>query len=168
MESESNEIPSTSAICCVCGKTSAVYCPRCRQVGYCSHDHRLLHWDAHDKECVAVNPVKIGRVGDGPMKQRSLLTRNEFKSGTVIFFDTPLVRGPDDNLLSPDSVRHCFLTSSKQRSTCITCCSLVLDGRACVKCQWPVCSEKCQNVSSSNSSSICTALLESCNTRCYD
>ncbi|CAL8126296.1 unnamed protein product [Orchesella dallaii] len=110
MELDSNEIMSTSAICCVCGKTSCVYCPRCRQVGYCSHDHRLLHWDAHDKECVAVNPVKIGRIGDGAMKQRTLITRNEFKSGTVVFFDAPLIRGPDDNLLSPDADSiHCLM-----------------------------------------------------------
>lgn len=141
--SETPPVPSN--LCAVCDKSSTVYCPRCRLIGYCTHDHRLQHWDEHDKDCVAVHPVRIKKVGIN--KQRALITRNQFKSGSIIFFDTPIIRGPDDNLLSPDAVRYCFLTSSKQRSTCITCCSLVLDGRLCAKCQWPVCSQKCSQAS---------------------
>ncbi|CAG7721698.1 unnamed protein product, partial [Allacma fusca] len=114
-------------VCAVCGTKAPHRCASCQSISYCSAEHQKDHWKGHRKVCPHFRIVEDQILGKG------FLATRDIKPGTVILEEEPVAVSP---LESP-------------MLSCLTCGldnqRMMLFGRRCSRCKWPVCSLECEN-----------------------
>lgn len=116
--------------CLVCGQLAKALCSGCKHVFYCSRDHQKKDWSAHKDNCKELSKLPW-RVERSPFLGRFLTATRDLEEGQLILQDTPLVVGPRQ-LTKP---------------VCLGCHKEIsaTDHKKCVRCNWPVCSTRCQD-----------------------
>lgn len=134
-----------STKCGVCSSTKEIkLCSGCKTVAYCSLAHQKQHWKIHKKTCypvkIAIRHLKdeekafIDGQGDEREDVDEIMLTRDLKAGSVILDDVPILTIPmweDGNLV------------------CLTCGIPLTGGdkiKNCSKCNWPICSKECEEV----------------------
>jgi len=115
--------------CAVCGRAAKAICTGCKNIFYCSRDCQRKHWATHKEECkgLAKLPYRIER---NDVLGRFLIATKPIEEGQLIFDESPMVIGPKQ-LTKP---------------VCLGCYKEITGTTPfvkCVRCNWPVCSQKC-------------------------
>merc|ERR1711892_210123 len=117
--------------CAVCGKIAKAICTGCKHVFYCSRDHQRKHWSSHKDECKSIAKLPY-RVERSNVMGRYLIATKDTEEGELILNESPMVVGPRQ-LTKPVCLGcHKEITSTTPFIKCI-------------RCNWPVCSERCQD-----------------------
>merc|ERR1712106_1014623 len=117
--------------CAVCGKIAKAICTGCKHVFYCSRDHQRKHWSSHKDECKSIAKLPY-RVERSNVMGRYLIATKDMEEGELILNESPMVVGPRQ-LTKPVCLGcHKEITSTTPFIKCI-------------RCNWPVCSERCQD-----------------------
>jgi len=126
---EENVVPCGD--CSVCGKLAKAICTGCKHVFYCTRDHQRKHWSSHKEECKAMAKLPY-RVERSEAMGRYLTATKDLEEGELILNESPMVVGPRQ-LTKPVCLGcHKEITATTPFINCI-------------RCNWPVCSEKCQD-----------------------
>jgi hypothetical protein len=119
-ESEQQECP-------ICEGPGGLLCSGCNAVSYCSPEHQRLHWKSHKKSC---RPFLIKR---SEQYGRYLVAARDLEEGTIVMTESPVAVGP----------------KRASYPVCLGCHKRVDGSYLCSKCTFPMCNEKCENVSTS-------------------
>ncbi|XP_059095448.1 SET domain-containing protein SmydA-8-like [Tigriopus californicus] len=116
---------SNPKMCFMCLQPAKLRCEECEaDIWYCGHTHGNYHRLDGSSQC---SPVMISfQEGIG----RCLLASRNIIAGEVIFFEHPIVVGPN-NVTAP----QCLICNSKITETEIVC-----------SCNYPMCSKICQDL----------------------
>jgi len=128
-EKEKSRVPEGD--CQVCGQLARLICGGCKNVFYCKQECQRKHWATHKGECktLAKLPYRIERC---PRMGRFLKATKEIPEGELIFTEAPMIIGPKQ-LTKPVCLGcHKEITSTTPFIKCI-------------RCNWPVCSQKCMD-----------------------
>merc|ERR1711892_167739 len=129
VKKEENTVPCGD--CAVCGKIAKAICTGCKHVFYCSRDHQRKHWSSHKDECKSIAKLPY-RVERSNVMGRYLIATKDMEEGELILNESPMVVGPRQ-LTKPVCLGcHKEITSTTPFIKCI-------------RCNWPVCSERCQD-----------------------
>jgi len=117
--------------CIVCGQLAKCLCSGCKHVFYCSRECQRKHWSSHKDECksMAKLPYRIER---SEVMGRYLMATKDLEEGELILNESPMVIGPRQ-LTKP---------------VCLGCHKEITSTTPfirCKRCNWPVCSVKCQD-----------------------
>jgi len=124
-----NEVPCGD--CAVCGQLAKCLCTGCKHIFYCSRDCQRKDWPNHKDFCkeMAKLPYRIER---NPVIGRYMVATKDLAEGELILQESPMVIGPRQ-LTKP---------------VCLGCHKVIKSAKDCIKCvrcNWPVCSAKCQD-----------------------
>lgn len=118
--------------CSFCSIPSSFICAKCKKVSYCSKSHQQQHWKTHKADCFPLIIKYCEEVG------RCLITTRDIQEGEIVLKEAPLISGPHFGRNSPHS---------GQWPICLACFREVRSTYNCSKCGWPLCGNKCENVS---------------------
>ncbi|CAG9767133.1 unnamed protein product [Ceutorhynchus assimilis] len=110
--------------CNFCQNSAQQKCSGCQQIFYCSKEHQKLDWKCHKKNCQCFKITSNKEIG------RFLSATRDIKPNEIILKEKPLIYGP-----AQETIPVC-LGCNQEIST--------NNYRLCSKCQWPMCSEKCE------------------------
>ncbi|CAB4062320.1 SMYD [Lepeophtheirus salmonis] len=110
--------------CDKCSERARFGCPCCNNAFYCSSACHESDWERHQYDCTPYTIHFEDRVG------RLLIANRDIEAGEILFEDKPGAIGPDNN------PKPCCLGCYKRMTgMCQYYCS---------KCDWPLCSVKCE------------------------
>lgn len=122
--SDDDDSRSSDNNCFFCDKPARLECQHCNVVGYCSHEHFLVH--RPKAKCF---PFKIRQNAE---RGFHFVAARDIKALEVILEEYPITMGPYSKSL-PQCLQ-CFKPFLKE-SECVRCSS----------CNFPVCDEDCEN-----------------------
>ena len=111
------------AVCPVCGLRARLKCSGCLRVAYCGAQHQRIHWKREHR--LGCCPYKIVR--GGPDVGRFVVATRDIKAGEVIMEEPPITIGP----------------KQYTAPVCLGCYVPVDAKNRCDRCQWPLCSPAC-------------------------
>ena len=115
--------------CTLCGKLARMLCSGCKNVFYCDRDCQKKHWSSHKNDCKKLKELPF-RIERSSAMGRFLMATRNISEGELIFTESPMICGPKQ-LTKPVCLGcHKELTSTTPYVKCI-------------RCNWPVCSQKC-------------------------
>ncbi|CAG7733321.1 unnamed protein product [Allacma fusca] len=112
-----------ASVCAFCGARASRRCASCNSVSYCSGEHQKEHWNVHQQTCPKFKIIHGSNLGKGFVATRDL------KACTIVLDEEPVAVGP----------------SESPRLSCLTCGLADESSLRCTRCEWPVCSLKCEN-----------------------
>lgn len=128
---DKKEAPVPTGDCVVCGRLARALCSGCKHIFYCSREHQKKHWGSHKEECKGMARL-CWRVERDDMVGRFLVATKDLEEGELVLNETPMVVGPRQ-LTKPVCLGcHQELTPTSPRIQC-------------ARCNWPVCSVRCQD-----------------------
>jgi len=117
--------------CVVCGRLAKAACSGCKHIFYCTREHQRRDWSSHKENCKAFAKLPY-RVERSPVLGRFLAATKEIPEGELILQESPMVVGPRQ-LTKPVCLGcHQEIKSADEMITCI-------------RCNWPLCSRRCQD-----------------------
>ena len=126
-KTETKKVPEGD--CILCGKLARMLCSGCKNVFYCNRDCQKKHWSSHKSDCKTLKELPY-RIERSSAMGRFLMATRDIPEGELIFTESPMICGPKQ-LTKPVCLGcHKELTSTTPYVKC-------------VRCNWPVCSQKC-------------------------
>ncbi|XP_023326741.1 uncharacterized protein LOC111700149 isoform X2 [Eurytemora carolleeae] len=126
---EKDQVPCGD--CVVCGRLAKAACSGCKHVFYCTREHQKKDWTSHKDSCKEFFKLPY-RVERSKKLGRFLAATKDLAEGELILQESPMVIGPRQ-LTKPVCLGcHKEIASSSEMIKCI-------------RCNWPVCSLKCQD-----------------------
>ncbi|TRY80691.1 hypothetical protein TCAL_09011 [Tigriopus californicus] len=126
-----DNLPKPQGDCEVCGHLAKLFCSACKHVFYCTKEHQKKHWRNHKEDCPSLKKLPY-RVERNDKLGRHLVATMDIPAGTHFLNESPMVLGP----------------RQLSKPVCLGCHKELTDPQAtikCSRCQWPLCSRKCED-----------------------